>query len=80
MNTPAPNSSKPSEQTAVAISLKMLCKELKLDPRFAREKLRLATREPKKFPELYRSHKPNTSWAWVPGSLAEKEARSVLRQ
>ena len=65
-------------QTSTAVTLKALCKELKLDPRLAREKLRIAAREPKKFPELSRSHRPNTSWEWTSGSQAEKEARAVL--
>jgi hypothetical protein len=32
------------------VSLKAICSEMKLDPRIAREKLRIAVREAKKFP------------------------------
>jgi hypothetical protein len=60
------------------ISLKAICSETKLDPRIAREKLRLAVRDSKKFPELAKAHKPRSSWEWPKGSLAEKEARSAL--
>ena len=80
MITPAPKSSMLPDQTGSAVTLKALCKELKLDPRLAREKLRVAAREPKKFPELCRCHKPNTSWEWTRGSQAENEARSVLSE
>src|SRR5260221_14733636 len=38
--------------------LKQLCTELKVDPREARKRLRLAVPDPKKNPELAKSHKP----------------------
>lgn len=60
------------------LPLKVLCNELNVDPRFAREKLRIAVRDPKKFPELAKAHKPRTSWEWPKGSPLEKEARAVL--
>lgn len=60
------------------ITLKALCLELKIDPRVAREKLRIAAREGKKFPELAKAHKPRSAWEWVKGSEEEKEARSAL--
>lgn len=60
------------------ITLKALCVELKLDPRIAREKLRIAAREGKKYPELAKAHKPRGAWEWVKGSEAEKEARAAL--
>ena len=59
-------------------SLKALCAELSVEPRVAREKLRTAAREPKKFPELAKAHKPRQAWEWVKGSSAEKEARAAL--
>ena len=40
------------------VTLKQLCAELKVDPREARERLRLAVRDAKKNPELAKSHKP----------------------
>lgn len=60
------------------ITLKAICSELKLDPRVAREKLRLAVREAKKFPELSKTRKRGSVWEWPKASLAEKEARAAL--
>ncbi|HET7085148.1 MAG TPA: hypothetical protein VFI23_10280 [Rhizomicrobium sp.] len=60
------------------ISLKQLCTELKIDSHEAREKLRWASREPKKYPELAKAHKPRQPWEWVKDSLALKEARAAL--
>ncbi len=60
------------------ITLKQLCKELKIDPREARERLRAAVRDPKKYPELVKFHKPRAPWSWVKGSAGEKEARTTL--
>jgi hypothetical protein len=63
---------------ADTVCLKTICAELKLDPRFAREKLRIAAREAKKFPELAKAHKPRSAWEWPKGSEAEKQAREAL--
>jgi len=60
------------------VSLKAICSEMKLDARIAREKLRIAVREAKKFPELAKAHKPRSAWEWLKGSPAEKEARAAL--
>jgi hypothetical protein len=60
------------------ITLKQLCAELKLDPREARESLRAAARDPKKFPEIAKQHKPRTPWQWAKGSAGEREARGVF--
>jgi len=60
------------------VSLKAICAEMKLDPRLAREKLRIAAREAKKFPELAKAYKPRSAWEWGKGSPAEKEARTAL--
>ena len=65
--------------TKEIITLKQLCKELKLDPREARERLRAAVREPKNHPELAKTHKPRAPWSWIKGSTGEKEARTVLK-
>ena len=59
-------------------TLKQLCAELKVDPREARERLRLAVRDVKKNPELAKSHKPGHTWEWPKNSVALKEARSAL--
>ncbi|MFY9956699.1 hypothetical protein [Bradyrhizobium sp.] len=64
--------------TEAKVSLKAICSEMKLDPRIAREKLRIAVREAKKYPELAKAHKPRSAWEWQKGSVAEKEARSTL--
>lgn len=69
---------KPAESEKT--SLKALCQEFKIDPRMAREKLRIAIREPNKFPELTKAHKPRAAWEWSNGSAAEREARQVLSQ
>lgn len=65
--------------TTEIITLKQLCKELKLDPREARERLRTASRDTKKYPELAKSHKPRTPWRWVKRSASEKEVRTLLQ-
>lgn len=73
-----------SEPTAVApksdsVTLKAICTELKLDPRLAREKLRIAVRDAKKFPDLAKARKPRTAWEWPKGSPAEQQARAALK-
>jgi hypothetical protein len=60
------------------VSLKAICSEMKLDPRIAHEKLRIAVREAQKFPELAKALTPRSAWEWPRGSLAEKEARAAL--
>lgn len=65
-------------KTKPTVSLKAICAELKPDPRLAREKLRFAMREGKKFPELAKAHKPRSPWEWVKGSEGEKQARATL--
>jgi hypothetical protein len=60
------------------VTLKQLCAELKVDPRVARERLRLAIRDAKKNPELAKSHKPGHTWEWAKSSAALKEAKTAL--
>jgi hypothetical protein len=60
------------------VTLKQLCAELKVDPREARERLRLAVRDIKKNPELAKSHKSGHTWEWAKNSPALKEARAAL--
>lgn len=62
------------------ITLKVLCEELKIDPREARERLRAAASDAKVNPELAKARKPRTPWQWVKGSAAEKEARNTLKK
>jgi hypothetical protein len=64
--------------TIEMVTLKQLCTELKVDPREARERLRLAVRDSKKNPELARSHKPGQTWEWPKSSAALKEAKAAL--
>lgn len=59
-------------------TLKQLCAEMKLDPREAQERLRDAIRDPKKYPELTKTHKPRGPWQWVKNAPAEKEALGLL--
>lgn len=61
------------------VTLKVICEELKIDPREARERLRAAASDTKANPELAKARKPRTPWQWVKGSKAEKEARSALQ-
>lgn len=60
------------------ITLKALCEELKIDPCEAREKLRAAASDAKANSELAKARKPRSPWQRVKGSVAEKEARSIL--
>jgi hypothetical protein len=69
---------KPAKPTIEMVTLKQLCAGLKVDPREAREKLRLATRDAKKNPELAKAHKPGHTWEWPKNSAALKEARTAL--
>jgi hypothetical protein len=64
--------------TIETITLKQLCTELKIPPREARERLRLAVRDTKKNPELTKSHKPGQAWEWPKNSPALKEVRAAL--
>ena len=73
-----PNPALQKATTATVISLKTLCTELKIQPRIAREKLRLAAAEPKKHPELSKGRRPRDPWEWPKGSPAEKEARTII--
>jgi hypothetical protein len=68
----------PAKTTVEMVTLKQLCAELKLDPREARERLRLAKRDSKKNSELAKSHKPDHAWEWPKGSPALKEVRAAL--
>lgn len=60
------------------VTLKQLCTELKIKPAEAREKLRAASRDPKKYPELTKSHKPRQAWEWQKDSTALKDARAAI--
>ena len=68
-------SAKPSVEM---VSLKQLCAELKVDPREARERPRLAARDAKKNPELAKSHKLGHAREWPKNSAALREARAAL--
>lgn len=65
--------------TTEIITLKQLCKELKLNPYDARKSLRAAASDRKKHPELAKIHKPRTPWRWLKGSAAAKEIFIILK-
>ena len=76
------SAAKPEGSTTVVaekVSLKAICTEMKLDPRLAREKLRVAVRDAKKFPDLAKARKPRTAWECPKGSPAEQQARAALK-
>ena len=60
------------------VTLKTLCAEIKVEPRVARQKLRIASKDAKTHPELAKAHKPRHPWQWLKGSSGEKEARTAL--
>lgn len=64
--------------TTEIITLIQLCKELKPDPRVARERLFAAARDTKKYPQLAKSYKPRPLWRWVKGSSPKRETRIAL--
>jgi hypothetical protein len=66
------------DKTTEVLTLKALCTELNVEPRIAHEKLRIAAREPKKYPNPVKGHKPRQPWEWTKGSSAESEARTAL--
>lgn len=65
-------------KTKDIVHLKTLCAELKIDPRDARQMLRLAVKDAKKFPELAKTYKPRQPWQWEKDSSAHKEAQTAL--
>ena len=67
---------KPAKPATEMISLKQLCAELKVDPREARERLRLAVRDAKNSPELAKSHKPGRTWEWPKNSASPEGGQS----
>lgn len=71
-------SPKPASPAIETVTLKRLCAELKIEPREARERLRLAVRDAKKNPELSKSHKPGHAWEWPKNSPALNEVRAAL--
>lgn len=78
MTTTPKTTAKPEATKApkTTISLGEICKELKVDPREARQKLRAA--EAKKYPTIA-AHKPKQPWEWPKGSDGEKECRALLK-
>lgn len=54
-----------TDKAGEIITLRALCAKLKIDPKEARERLRDAARDPKKYPELAKSHKPRAPWHWL---------------
>ncbi len=62
------------------ITLKKICAELKVDPREARERLRLAVKNPKKYPALAKDRKPGEAWEWPDKSAALTEAKKAVQE
>jgi hypothetical protein len=60
------------------VTLTMLCTEMKIAPRVARERLRLAVADSKKHPELAKAHKPGQAWSWAANSPVLKEVKAIL--
>ena len=67
-----------SKATPEFITLKTICGELKLEPGDARQTLRAAAKDAKRFPELGKSRQPRSPWQWQSGSKALAEARVAL--
>ena len=67
-----------TKSTIEMITLKQLCTELKIVPREACERLRLAVLDTKRNPELAKSHKPGQAWEWPKYSPVVKEVRVIL--
>ena len=61
------------------IPLKVVCRDLKLDPRLARMILRDAIKDAKKYPTLAKEHKAKMPWEWQKGSKALEEALHALK-
>ena len=60
------------------VTLKQLCAELKVDPREARERLRLAVRDGKEESGISQVAQARHTWEWPKNSMALKEARTAL--
>lgn len=66
--------------TPKTIELNALCAEMKVLPRAARAKLRVAVVDKKSFPNLAQNHKPGSAWKWNAGTKALQEARKALSE
>lgn len=53
-------------------------KQISNDPRKARQILRKAVKDQKRYPALYEDHRKNARWAWPEGSQALAEAKAAL--
>lgn len=67
-----------TNKTETIIHLKSLCATMKIDPRDARARLRIAAKDEKNYPELSKTYKPRQPWQWVKDSTAHKEAQKAL--
>jgi len=67
-----------SDSEKNSVGLKVLCQELKLDPRDARAKLRIAAKDKKNYPQLHASHQSRKPWRWEAPSAGLDEARKAL--
>ncbi len=60
------------------VTLKEICAELKLEPREAREKLRVGVRDKAANPNLAKARQPGQPWQWHAGSAELAEVRKLL--
>jgi hypothetical protein len=60
------------------VTLKQLCKELKVKPREARMMLRLAVSDKSKYPALIEAHTARQPWKWDAGTNALTEAKKAI--
>ena len=66
------------KSTTTIITLDDLCGELKVSPREARSKLRMASKDAKKFPNLSKEHVARQPWRWAADTPALDEARKAV--
>ena len=63
------------------VPLKLVCKELNIDPREARARLRYATGKfSTKYPNLAKTHKPKQTWEWKKDSKEHVEAKKAIAE
>jgi hypothetical protein len=69
--TPAPEAAVKKSKDKEVVTLKELCKEMKIDPTDARVKLRAAGKKLR--------HTPGKAWEWGRGSPVIKEVKAILK-
>ena len=54
--------------TTTIITLDDICAEMKVSPRDARSRLRMASKDGKKYPNLGKEHVARQPWRWTDGT------------